>query len=46
MRLARWHADGRLKPHISGMFPLERAADALKLMAARKVMGKVVLTVG
>ena len=42
-RLAGWHADGRLKPHVSETFPLERAADALKLMAARKVTGKVVL---
>jgi len=45
-RLARWHAEGKLKPHISATFPLERAADALTLMAARKVTGKVVLTVG
>ena len=45
-RLSRWHADGRLKPHISHTFPLERAADALTLMAARKVTGKVVLTAG
>ena len=44
-RLSAWHADGKLKPHISNTFPLERAADALKLMAARKVMGKVVLSV-
>ncbi len=44
-RLTGWHANGQLKPHISHTFPLERAADALKLMAARKVMGKVVLSV-
>jgi NADPH:quinone reductase len=44
-RLGRWYADGRLKPHISATFPLERAADALVLMASRKVTGKVVLTV-
>jgi NADPH:quinone reductase-like Zn-dependent oxidoreductase len=30
---------------VSQTFPLEQAADALKLMAARKVKGKVVLTV-
>jgi len=35
-----------LKPHISATFPLERAADALTLMAGRKVIGKVVLTIG
>jgi NADPH2:quinone reductase len=45
-RLGRWYAEGRLKPHISATFPLDRAADALSLMAARKVTGKVVLTVG
>jgi NADPH:quinone reductase len=44
-RLAGWYAEGKLKPHISATFPLERAADALALMAARKVMGKVVLSV-
>src|SRR5471030_1472720 len=45
-RLDRWYAEGKLKPHISGTFPLERASEALMLMAARKVTGKVVLTVG
>src|ERR671931_912162 len=44
-QLARWFAEGRLKPHISATFPLDRAADALTLMAARKVKGKVVLAV-
>ena len=44
-RLFRWYGEGKLKPHISAMFPLERAADALRLMAERKVTGKVVLTV-
>ncbi|HEV2983332.1 MAG TPA: NADPH:quinone oxidoreductase family protein [Vicinamibacterales bacterium] len=45
-RLGRWFADGKLKPHVSRTFPLERAADALALMAERKVKGKVVVTVG
>jgi NADPH2:quinone reductase len=45
-RLDRWYADGKLKPHISATFPLARAADALTLMASRRVTGKVVLTVG
>ena len=45
-RLDRWYADGKLKPHISATFPLERAGDALSLMASRRVTGKVVLTVG
>jgi NADPH2:quinone reductase len=45
-RLGRWYAEGKLKPHVSQAFPLERAADALTLMADRKVTGKIVLTVG
>jgi NADPH2:quinone reductase len=44
-QLARWYAEGKLKPHVSQTFPLEKAAEALKLMAERKVKGKVVLVV-
>lgn len=43
-QLAAWYAEGRLKPHVSATFPLERAVDALEEMAARRVKGKVVLT--
>jgi NADPH2:quinone reductase len=43
-QLGRWYAEGKLKPHVSQMLPLERAADALRLMAERKVIGKIVLT--
>ena len=45
-QLGRWYAGGKLKPHISATFPLERAADALTKMANREVIGKVVLKVG
>jgi len=44
-QLGKWFREGKLKPHVSQTFPLEQAVDALKLMAARKVTGKVVLTV-
>ena len=44
-QIAAWYEQGKLRPHVSEKFPLEKAADALKLMAARKVKGKVVLTV-
>ena len=44
-RLGAWYAEGRLKPHVSATFPLDRAAEALTLMARRKVTGKVVLAV-
>jgi len=42
-QLAKWYAAGKLRPHVSETFPLEKAPEALKLMAARKVKGKVVL---
>jgi len=45
LRLGRWYAEGKLKPHVSETFPLERAADALTRMANRQVKGKIVLTV-
>jgi NADPH2:quinone reductase len=45
-QLGEWFVEGKIKPHISATFPLERAADALTLMADRKVTGKVVLSVG
>ena len=45
-QLTKWFAEGRLKPHVSQTLPLEKAADALKLMAARQVKGKLVLTAG
>lgn len=37
---------GKIKPFISGRYPLEQAADALNQMAGRKVKGKVILTTG
>jgi len=45
-QLGQWYAAGKLKPHVSQTLPLERAVEALKLMAARQVKGKLVLTVG
>ncbi|HUK04337.1 MAG TPA: NADPH:quinone oxidoreductase family protein [Burkholderiales bacterium] len=42
-RLGRWYTEGRLHPHVSRTFALGEAAQALKLMAARQVTGKVVL---
>jgi len=43
--LGRWYQSGKLKPYVSETLPLERAAEALTLMSARKVKGKLVLTV-
>jgi len=45
-QLAAWYREGKIRPHISQTFPLERTAEALRLMADRQVVGKVVITMG
>ncbi|HUQ76689.1 MAG TPA: NADPH:quinone oxidoreductase family protein [Burkholderiales bacterium] len=45
-QLARWYAEGRLRPHVSETLPLERTAEAIELLASRKAKGKVVVTMG
>jgi NADPH2:quinone reductase len=44
-RLTDWYGSGRLMPHVSATMPLDRAGDALKLIADRQSVGKVVLSV-
>ncbi len=44
-QLNKWFVEGKLKPHVDQTMPLEQAREALNLMAARKVKGKLVLTV-
>lgn len=44
-QLTAWHAEGRIKPHVSATFPLARAADAIKTMAARQAVGKIVVAI-
>ena len=41
--LVRWCAEGKLSAHVHAAYPLAQAAQALKDIAGRKVMGKVVL---
>jgi NADPH2:quinone reductase len=41
--LFRLYKEGKIKPHISNRYPLERAADAMKVLAERQVIGKCVL---
>ncbi len=40
-----WKA-GRITPHVSAKFPLERAGEAIRHLADRKAEGRVVVTVG
>jgi NADPH2:quinone reductase len=42
-QLLTWAADGRLSSHVHAVYPLSEAAAALKAIAERKVMGKVIL---
>ena len=43
-RLLGWYEAGQLHPHVSHVLPLERAAEALDLLRARRSTGKVVVT--
>jgi NADPH:quinone reductase len=45
-QLLDWLAAGRVRPHVSATFPLDRAVEALTRLKDRKSTGKVVLTVG
>jgi len=36
-------ATGKLRPHVSGRYPLERAGEALRSLMDRKALGKVVV---
>jgi NADPH2:quinone reductase len=44
--LTSWWRDGKLRPHVSSTYPLERASEAIRELADRRAKGKVVVTVG
>ena len=41
--LFQWLRQGRLRPHIAGRYPLERGAEALAALLARRASGKLVI---
>jgi NADPH:quinone reductase len=41
--IVRWCGEGKLSAHIHAVYPLEQTAAALKAIADRKAMGKIVL---
>lgn len=43
--LTRWYVEGKLKPHVSNVLPLEQANEALDLLRTRKATGKVVVKI-
>jgi len=42
-QLMEMYAEGKIKPHVSETFPLDRAGDAIAHLGSRKAMGKVVI---
>jgi NADPH2:quinone reductase len=42
-QIVRWCADGKLSAHVYATYPLTETAQALKDIAARKIMGKAIL---
>jgi NADPH2:quinone reductase len=45
-QLVEWLRDGRLQPHVSARYSLERGMEALRDVAERRVQGKVVILPG
>ena len=43
--LFRLWEDGKINPHVSATYPLERGGEAIAAMAARQVIGKLVVTI-
>ncbi len=44
-QLFTWFSEGKLKPLVSKVYPLERAGEAIESLAQRKAVGKVVVSV-
>lgn len=44
-QLLAWYSEGKLKPHVSHVFPLDHALDGLEVLRSRKSTGKVVITI-
>jgi len=45
-QLFAWWADGRIRPKIDRIWPLEQGGDAIRWLADRKAIGKVIVKVG
>ncbi|MBL8414507.1 MAG: NADPH:quinone oxidoreductase family protein [Propionivibrio sp.] len=42
--LIHWYLEGAIRPHVSAIYPLEQALEALNQVVTRKSTGKVVIT--
>ncbi|GFM80573.1 NADPH:quinone oxidoreductase [Pseudomonas cichorii] len=45
-QLFDWYTEGKLKPLVSQVYPLERGAEAIDVLGKRSAVGKVVVAVG
>jgi NADPH:quinone reductase len=43
--IMQWAGEGKIRPHIDRVLPLERAAEAMNAIADRSVVGRTVLSV-
>lgn len=43
--LVQWLADGKIRPHIDRVLPLEEAGNAMRAVAGRTVQGRIVLKI-
>jgi NADPH:quinone reductase len=43
--LLGWYVEGRIRPHVSHVLPLDRAVEGLELLRSRKATGKVVISI-
>jgi NADPH2:quinone reductase len=42
-KLLDWCAEGKIRPHVDGVFSLDETKDAIKALDARTIKGKVVV---
>ncbi|MFJ4144494.1 NADPH:quinone oxidoreductase family protein [Pseudomonas sp. NPDC089734] len=45
-QLFAWYAEGKLKPLVSQVYPLERGGEAIEVLGKRSAVGKVVVSIG
>lgn len=43
--LEKWYAEGRLKPHVSQVFPLAQVPEALGVLESRQATGRLVIDI-
>lgn len=41
--ILNWYREGRLRPHVSARLPLDRGAEAIRMLMDRKATGKVIV---